>query len=66
MDFFIVFGFTGLAILTLMTALWAASLSLKNTSIVDIFWGAGFMMVNRPRPSSPDFRAIKKTKRSEP
>ncbi len=36
---------SGLAIiLILMTALWAISLILKNSSIVDIFWGFGFVV----------------------
>lgn len=35
----------GLAvILLLMTLLWLVSLRLKNSSIVDIFWGAGFVL----------------------
>ena len=34
----------GLAILALMLALWAASLLLRDASIVDIFWGAGFVI----------------------
>jgi len=36
---------SGLAILGLMTALWLFSLLIKNASIVDIFWGLGFVMV---------------------
>lgn len=35
---------TGLWILGLMTALWIISLILKDSSIVDIFWGAGFVL----------------------
>jgi steroid 5-alpha reductase family enzyme len=35
---------TGLWILGLMTVLWIVSLLLKDSSIVDIFWGAGFVM----------------------
>jgi steroid 5-alpha reductase family enzyme len=35
----------GIAILILMAALWLASLALRNSSIVDIFWGAGFILV---------------------
>jgi len=34
----------GLIILGLMTALWLLSLSLKDSSIVDIFWGTGFVV----------------------
>ncbi len=44
MSFLSVF-FVGLAlILTLMTLLWLLSLRLKNSSIVDIFWGTGFVL----------------------
>ena len=34
----------GLIILVLMAALWLVSLALKNSSIVDIFWGFGFVI----------------------
>jgi len=33
-------------ILSLMTTLWIVSILLKNVSIVDMFWGMGFVMVN--------------------
>ena len=36
---------TGLLILGLMIVLWLVSLALKNSSIVDIFWGTGFVIV---------------------
>ena len=35
---------TGWAILGMMTLLWVISLTLRNASIVDIFWGAGFVV----------------------
>jgi steroid 5-alpha reductase family enzyme len=35
----------GHVILCLMTLLWFLSLALKNASIVDIFWGVGFVLV---------------------
>ncbi len=35
---------SGLVILGLMIALWMLSLALKNSSIVDIFWGTGFVI----------------------
>jgi len=36
---------TGLAVIIgFMTILWLVSLALKNASIVDIFWGAGFVL----------------------
>jgi len=34
----------GALILALMLLLWLVSLLLKNSSIVDIFWGAGFVL----------------------
>jgi steroid 5-alpha reductase family enzyme len=36
----------GLIILGFMTLLWLISLLIRNSSIVDIFWGAGFVMTN--------------------
>lgn len=36
---------TGAVILTLMILLWLLSLLLENASIVDIFWGAGFVII---------------------
>lgn len=39
MDFIQVYGIGALAILGFMTVLWIASLILRNSSIVDIFWG---------------------------
>ncbi len=36
---------TGLIILGMMILLWFLSLVLKNSSIVDIFWGTGFVMI---------------------
>lgn len=36
---------SGLAILGMMIVLWLLSLALKNSSIVDIFWGPGFVLV---------------------
>ena len=35
-----------LLILGLMTTLWVVSVFLKNVSIVDMFWGLGFVLVN--------------------
>jgi steroid 5-alpha reductase family enzyme len=45
MSFFNAFFSAGAAILTLMIILWLASLLIKNASIVDIFWGFGFIVV---------------------
>jgi steroid 5-alpha reductase family enzyme len=44
-DFITIYLNTGLVILALMTLLWLVSLVLKNSSIVDIFWGTGFVIV---------------------
>ena len=44
MNFGLLFLTLGLVILGLMTVLWLVSLALKNSSIVDIFWGAGFVI----------------------
>jgi steroid 5-alpha reductase family enzyme len=41
-----VYGIGLLVILACMAALWLVSLHLKNSSIVDIFWGTGFVIVN--------------------
>jgi steroid 5-alpha reductase family enzyme len=37
---------TALIVLILMTLLWLYSLKIKNSSIVDIFWGTGFVIVH--------------------
>ena len=44
MSFLTIYLSAGLVILGLMTFLWVVSLALKNSSIVDIFWGAGFVI----------------------
>jgi steroid 5-alpha reductase family enzyme len=44
MSFLSVYLIAGLVILGLMTLLWLLSLALKNSSIVDIFWGTGFVI----------------------
>lgn len=46
MSFWGLFGIIALTIWTLMTILWIISLLMKNTGIVDIFWGMGFVIVN--------------------
>ena len=35
-----------LLVVVLMTALWLVSVLIKNVSIVDLFWGMGFILVN--------------------
>jgi len=45
MDFIQVYLMAGLVILGLMILLWIVSLILKNSSIVDIFWGTGFVVI---------------------
>lgn len=44
MDFLSTYLALGLMILGLMTLLWLVSLALKNASIVDVFWGMGFVI----------------------
>ena len=44
MNFQTIFAINLTIILVFMTILWVISLLLKNSSIVDIFWGAGFVM----------------------
>jgi steroid 5-alpha reductase family enzyme len=44
MSFLTNFLTTGIVIFSLMVFLWVVSLILKNSSIVDIFWGAGFVI----------------------
>jgi len=46
MTFLEVYALAALVILAYMAILWAVSLALRNSSIVDIFWGAGFVMAN--------------------
>jgi steroid 5-alpha reductase family enzyme len=46
MSFLEVYGIVALVILGYMAILWIVSLILQNSSIVDIFWGAGFVMAN--------------------
>ena len=45
MEFLSIYLALGLVILGFMTLLWLVSLLLKNSSIVDIFWGTGFVIV---------------------
>jgi steroid 5-alpha reductase family enzyme len=45
MTFLIVFAIAGLFTLSLMLILWLVSLFLKNSSIVDVFWGTGFVIL---------------------
>lgn len=44
MEFIEIFLFTALLLWGYMTLIWLMSLFLRNTSIVDIFWGAGFVL----------------------
>ncbi|MDY7078565.1 MAG: DUF1295 domain-containing protein [Chloroflexota bacterium] len=46
MTFLEIYGIVALVILGYMTVLWILSLILKNSSIVDVFWGAGFVLSN--------------------
>lgn len=45
MPFSTLFLTVGLVILGMMVALWLVSLALKDASIVDVFWGLGFVAV---------------------
>jgi steroid 5-alpha reductase family enzyme len=45
MTFLQLYIVAGLVVLSLMTVLWLVSLILKNSSIVDIFWGTGFVIL---------------------
>ena len=45
MDFLSVYLNLGLVILGFMSLLWLIGLALKDSSIVDIFWGTGFVIV---------------------
>jgi len=44
MTFFEIYTQALIAIMLMMTALWIASIILKNVSIVDLFWGFGFVI----------------------
>ena len=44
MTFLEVYGIGALIILGLMAVLWLVSLALKDSSIVDVFWGPGFVL----------------------
>lgn len=44
MDFFSIYLMLGLVILGVMILLWLLSLALRDSSIVDIFWGTGFVI----------------------
>lgn len=46
MTFLEIYGIGALIILGLMTTLWIVSLILRDSSIVDIFWGTGFVIAN--------------------
>jgi steroid 5-alpha reductase family enzyme len=39
-----IFGTTGLVILGLVSAVWLLSLLLRDSSIIDVFWGLGFVL----------------------
>lgn len=46
MTFIEIYGIAALVILGFMTAVWIVSLILRDSSIVDIFWGTGFVVAN--------------------
>ena len=45
MSFFEIYLYGLLIIISMMTILWIFSIILKNVSIVDIFWGFGYVLV---------------------
>lgn len=46
MNYWAVYGLAALIIWVLMTVMWLISLKIKNSSIVDIIWGFGYVLVN--------------------
>ena len=46
MTYFQIYIQSLIVILSMMTLLWIISIFLKNVSIVDLFWGAGFVLAN--------------------
>jgi steroid 5-alpha reductase family enzyme len=44
MSFFHIYLQAFLVVMTLMTALWVVSVIIKNVSVVDLFWGFGFVL----------------------
>ena len=46
MNFFQVYLQSFLVIMILMTILWIISIIIRNVSIVDIFWGLGFVLAS--------------------
>ncbi|MGH7492730.1 MAG: DUF1295 domain-containing protein [bacterium] len=46
MSFVEILTVTACAILTCLTILWLISLALRNSSIVDVFWGLGFIIAS--------------------
>ncbi|MFA5972393.1 MAG: DUF1295 domain-containing protein [Lentimicrobiaceae bacterium] len=46
MPFFQIYLYALLAIILMMTLLWLTSIMIKNVSIVDLFWGIGFVVAS--------------------
>ena len=46
MTFFQIYFLALAVIMTMMTILWLISILIKNVSIVDLFWGFGFVLAN--------------------
>lgn len=44
MDFFLTWPWALLVILSMMNVLWVVSVLMRNASIVDLFWGVGFVL----------------------
>lgn len=46
MSFFQIYLYSLVAIIAMMTVLWLCSIMIKNVSIVDLFWGFGFVVAS--------------------
>jgi len=46
MTFFQIYLLAFAAFMVMMTILWLTSIKIKNVSIVDLFWGVGFVVAN--------------------
>ena len=44
-DIFVYFAHAAVIVFGALTLLWALSVALKDASLVDIFWGFGFLLV---------------------
>ena len=61
MNFFQIYLLALLVIMILMTSLWLVSVLIRNVSIVDLFWGFGFVLVSAYYFAQTDNINIRKT-----